>query len=100
VPKDVPVSQFWSLIVYDDSTGAFIYTPTERVGLSMYDVPNMKNNDDGSVDLYFGPAASAGCEANWIPPQGKRPLPVLRLYGAQQGFWDKSFKMPDVELID
>ena len=33
-PKDVPVGQFWSLIVYDDATGAFIYSPTDRVGLS------------------------------------------------------------------
>ena len=26
----------------------------------------LKTNADGSVDLYFGPAAPAGLESNWI----------------------------------
>ena len=100
-PKDVPVGQFWSLIVYDDATGAFIYSPTDRVGLLSYDVPKMKRNDDGSVDLLLrGQRPTAGFEANWIPTEGKQPIPVLRLYGAQQAFWDKTFKLNDVELVE
>ncbi len=99
VPKNVPVKQFWALIVYDRATWAFIYNPLDRVGLSSYDMPNMKVNADGSVDLFIGPEAPEGFESNWIPTQGKRPLPVMRIYGGGDAFWDKSFLMPDLELV-
>lgn len=99
VPKDVPVESFWALIVYDVNTSAFIYTPEGRLGLSSRDKGSMKLNADGSVDLYFGPKAPKGLESNWIPTRGKAPLPVMRLYGPQQAFWDKTFKLPDIELV-
>src|SRR5262245_56847719 len=99
VPKDVPVKQFWALIVYDFATWAFIYNPLERNGLSSYDKPNMKLNADGSVDLFIGPDAPKGMESNWIPTQGKRPFPIMRIYDGDEAFWDKSFKMPDLELV-
>jgi len=59
----------------------------------------MKANDDGSVHLYVGPKAPAGLESNWIPTRGKTPYLWLRLYGPDEAFWSKSFKMPDVELV-
>jgi hypothetical protein len=96
VPKDVPVSQFWSLIIYDTATWAFIYNPLERPGLSSRQLDTLKKNADGSVDLYFGPKAPKGLESNWIPTEGKVPMPLLRLYGAQDAFWNKTFEMPDV----
>ena len=76
-----------------------IYNPLDRVGLCTYDKPNMKVNADGSVDLYFGPKAPKWLESNWIPTQGKRPIPVMRFYGGTEEFWNKSFKLPDVELL-
>jgi len=30
----------------------------------------------------------------------RRRLPVLRVYGGTEKFWDKSWKMPDVELVE
>jgi hypothetical protein len=99
VPKDMPVGQFWALIVYDQATYAFIYSPLSRVGLSSRDKPSMKLNDDGSVDLYFGPKAPGGLESNWIPTQGHVPCPITRLYGPEEAFWNKTFKLPDVELV-
>jgi hypothetical protein len=99
LPKDVPVKQFWSLIVYDRETYSFIYSPQMLPGLSTFDLPNMKTNDDGGVTLYFGPEAPDGLESNWIPTEGKRPFPVMRFYGGTKEFWDKSWTMPDVELV-
>jgi hypothetical protein len=99
MPAKVPVKQFWSLIVYDLETVAFIYSPEERAGLSSHDLPKMKKNDDGSVTLYFGPKAPKGLESNWIPTSGKKPLPVVRMYGGEEAFWDKSWEMPDVKLV-
>jgi hypothetical protein len=59
----------------------------------------MKRNQDGSVDLYFGPKAPDGLESNWIPTEDKEPCLWLRLYGPEEAFWNKSFEMPDVELV-
>lgn len=99
VPKDVPVSQYWFLNVYDAATFAFIYNPIGRTGLSSFDTKTMKMNSDGSVTLYIGQKAPTGLESNWIPTQGKKPLPIFRLYGAQDAFFDKTFKLPDFELV-
>jgi hypothetical protein len=100
MPAKVPVKDFWSLIVYDLETVAFIYSEQNVIGLSSaIDLPNMKKNDDGSVTMYFGPKAPEGLESNWIPTAGKKPFPVVRIYGGTEKFWDKSWKMPDVELV-
>lgn len=99
VPKDIPAKQFWSLTIYDRATWAFIMSPSGRVGLGTFDLSTMKTNADGSVDVYFGPNAPAGLASNWIPTMGKEPYPWLRLYGPGDAFWNKAFKMPDVELV-
>ena len=59
----------------------------------------MQKNADGSVDVYIGPKAPVGLQSNWIPTLGKEPYIWLRLYGPEEAFWNKSFKMPDVELV-
>ena len=100
MPAEVPVEQFWSLIVYDLETFAFIYNPHERAGLSSFDLPNLEANSDGSVTLYFGPEPPEGHESNWIPTEGKRPMPTIRFYGGTEEFWNRSWQMPDVELVD
>jgi hypothetical protein len=100
VPKDVPARQFWSLTMYDRATWAFVNNPLDRAGLGSFNKDQMKMNVDGSVDLYVGPNAPAGLEANWIPTMGKEPYLWLRLYGPEDAFWDKSFKMPDLELVN
>jgi len=98
-PVDMPVKQFWSLTIYDFYTMAFIYTKEGRQGISSYHLDKLNKNDDGSVTLYFGPKAPVGLENNWIPTAGKRPIPFVRFYGAADAFFDKTFKMPDVELV-
>ena len=98
-PVDMPVKQFWSLTIYDFYTMAFIYNKDDRHGISSYDLEKLKKNDDGSVTLYFGPKAPEGLENNWIPTEGKKPSLFVRFYGATDAFFDKTFKMPDVELV-
>ena len=99
VPEDVPVSQFWSLTIYDMETWAFIYTPEERPGLSSRDRDKMRLNDDGSVTLYFGPEAPEGYENNWISTGGKIPFPLFRFYGPEEAIFNKTFVLNDVELV-
>jgi hypothetical protein len=100
VPADMPAKQFWSLTLYDHATWSFIINPLGRSGLSSLDTEQLQVNDDGSVDIYFGPDEPAGHASNWLPTQGKRPYVWLRLYGPDTAFWDKSFVMSDFELLD
>jgi hypothetical protein len=100
VPKDVPARQFWSLTMYDNATWNFIANPLKRNGLSSLQKDTMKANADGSVDLYFGPKAPVGYESNWLPTMGKKPYLWFRLYAPGEAFWNKSFKLPDVELAN
>jgi hypothetical protein len=100
VPKDVPAREFWSLTMYDRRTWAFVNNPLDRAGLGSLNKDTMKVNPDGSFDLYVGPNAPAGLESNWIPTMGKEPYLWFRLYGPEETFWNKSFKMPDVELVN
>jgi hypothetical protein len=100
VPRDIPAKQFWSLTMYDRATWAFVNNPLDRAGLGSFNMDQMKVNADGSVDLYFGPNAPAGLETNWLPTMGKEPYLWLRLYGPEDAFWTKTFKMPDVELVN
>jgi hypothetical protein len=55
-------------------------------------------NADGSVDLYFGPVAPAGQENNWVQTvPGKSWLTIFRLYGPLAPWFDKSWKLNDIE---
>lgn len=100
VPKDMPTKQFWSITVYDNATWAFLDNPLQRSGLGSFNKEKMIVNNDGSTDVYFGPAAPEGMERNWIPAMDKKPYVWLRLYGPDEPFWNKSFVMPDVERLD
>jgi hypothetical protein len=100
VPKDVPVKQFWALTVYDRATFSFIYAPDRRTTLSSYDLSTMKPNPDGTVSIFVGSKPPVGMESNWINTTGKRPMPMFRFYGPGKSLNDKTFKMPDFEMID
>jgi len=100
VPAKMPVRQFWALTVYDRATMPFLYSATNRTTLSSYDLGTMKKNADGGVTIYVGPEAPQGLDSNWIPTSGKRPLPAMRFYGGTQELNDKTFKLPDFELVE
>lgn len=98
VPPHVPASQFWASTVYDTESCAFI-RESLKIELSSYN-KEMNKNTDGSVDIYYGPKAPPGKEKNWIyTVPGKKWFTIFRLYGPQQSFFDKTWKMGDVEKI-
>lgn len=104
VPADVPAREFWSAIVYDADTKAFACVgpceqATNAVGLSSFNKPDMKQNADGSVDIYFGPSAPAGFEKNWVTTAGNSFFLIFRLYGPEKPFFDRSWKLPEVERV-
>ncbi|MFJ4193486.1 DUF1254 domain-containing protein [Pseudomonas sp. NPDC089534] len=100
VPAQMPVKQFWAFTVYNRDNNAFIYSDSGRTTLSSYDLDSMKKNVDGSTTIYLGPKSPEGLESNWIPTAGKRPLPAMRFYGGTEALNNKTFKLPDIELVE
>ena len=99
VPKDVPAKDFWSVIVYSMKTKGFIRDMSE-IGLATRDEKNMKVNEDGSFDIYFGPEAPNGYENNFIPTGGEDFFLLFRLYGPTSKDFFKTWKLNDVELLE
>lgn len=73
-----PVKGFWSLTMYD-ADFFFVTNPLNRYSISARQ--KLKENADGSVDLYIqNESPGADKESNWLPaPKGKFQL-MLRLY--------------------
>jgi len=99
VPADVPVDKFWSAIVYSQKTKSFIANPLNRIGLDSYDKSKLKTNPDGSVDIYFGNKAPEGYESNWLPSAGEDFFVIFRLYGPAKSVYERTWKLPDIELV-
>lgn len=98
VPANVPAKQYWSVTVYDYSNACFI-KEAPVISLDSYNTKT-KKNQDGSVDIYFSPNAPKGQENNWVAT-GKegRWFVFFRLYGPDKAFFDKSWKMADIEEV-
>ena len=92
IPANVPAKDFWSIVVYDPQTRS------ELQSSQPYPSRNSRRdqlltNPDGSVDIYFGPSASDGQQANWIETvPGKAWFTVLRLYGPLETWFDKTWR--------
>jgi hypothetical protein len=98
VPFNPPAVNFWSLTVYDAATRCLIDNPQRNADLSSR--KDLIKNNDGSVDLYFGPTAPAGKEKNWVQTlPGKHWFAYMRFYGPTAAYFDKSWKMGDVEKV-
>ena len=87
------------MTVYSLKTSSFFLNST-HLTLSSLD-QEMKRNDDGSVDFYFGPQAPAGKESNWLfTPAGEKWFPWFRVYGPEKAIMDKTWKLPDIEKVN
>ena len=100
VPADAPAKQFWSAIVHDVETGAwFTDLPINKEGIASF-TKGMKKNQDGSVDIYFGPKAPKGKETNWLPTvPGKKFFLIFRFYRPEPSLFNKSWKLNDIEKL-
>jgi hypothetical protein len=97
VPPDVPAKQFWAVTVYDLETAAFFHD-APRVELNFYQ--EMQKNADGSVDVFFGPSAPAGKEANWVyTAPGKQWVSLFRFYGPEKAVFEKTWVLGDLQEV-
>ena len=61
---------------------------------------DLQENDDGSVDLYFGPTAPAGKASNWVQTARKGNFEVIcRLYTPTKALSERSWRLPDIEEV-
>lgn len=98
VPPDAPVDQYWSVTAYDRQTHALIKNMSRASRAS--NASDVQKNADGSVDIFFGPKAPAGKEANWVPTDPKRGFELMfRVYGPKKEFFEKTWVLSDVERV-
>jgi hypothetical protein len=97
VPPDVPVRQYWSATVYDRATHGLVRDMMRASRSSQS--PGLQVNRDGSVDIYFGAAAPANQESNWVPTSSNGEFEVLfRFYGPDKSLFEKkTWRLPDIE---
>ena len=99
LPAPVPARNFWSFMVYDNQTRAFLETDQKTAGVDS-NSPDVKANADGSYTIYFGPMAPKGKEGNWVQTtQGEGWNSLFRLYGPLDPWFDKTWKPGDFELV-
>ena len=89
------------MCVYDPQTRSMLQTNQPYPSKQSQRDTNMIVNEDGSVDLYYGPDAPEGMEVNWTQTvPGKGWFVVLRLYSPTEPWYDKSWRPGEIELID
>ena len=99
VTPNMPMTQFWSVTVYDQATRGLINNRTGRADRSSRD--DLVTNKDGSVDLYFGlDSPPAGMENNHVKTnKGDGFFVYFRLYGPTEPYFEKTWPLSDLEKI-
>jgi hypothetical protein len=100
LPPNPPAKDFWAVTMYDPQTRSQLQTsqPFPTVGSQ---TGGIKKNKDGSYDLYFAPKAPEGYENNWLETiPGKGFFMVLRMYGPEQAWIDKTWRPGEIELVE
>jgi hypothetical protein len=98
LPGPIPAKNFWSFTVYDNQTRSLLPTDQKLAGIDST-VPGVRLNPDGGVTVWFGPAAPAGDEGNWVQTMsGKGYSAALRLYGPLDPWFNQSWRPGDIEL--
>jgi hypothetical protein len=99
VDAHVPAKQFWSVTAYDNESRCFIDNQEEIADRSSR--MDLIKNADGSTDITFGPTAPTGMKKNWIPTiPGKGWFTYFRLYAPTEPYFDRSWKLADIERVE
>ncbi|MDG5499749.1 DUF1254 domain-containing protein [Marinobacter sp. BGYM27] len=99
LPADVPAKLFWAVTAYNVTDGTM--PETEQLMPSTngyYDIPKQ---DDGSIEIWFGPEKPQDVvDAAFIQTIPDRNfLVALRLYGAEDSFYDQTWVPDDIKKM-
>ena len=94
VPPDIPIKNFWSVVVYDALSRSELQNEQPFPSVSGYTDPAI--NADGSVDIHFGPEQPAETH-DWIATvPGRGWFPIFRFYSPTEAYFDKTWKLEDI----
>ena len=97
VPPDIPIKNFWSVVVYDALSRSELQNGQPFPSVSGYTDPAI--NADGSVDIAFGPEQPAAAP-NWIATvPGRGWFPIFRFYSPTEAYFDKTWKLEDITAV-
>ena len=100
MPPNPPAETFWSVVVYDVNTR----TPIVNAGWNAVagSRTGLVANGDGSTTIHFSPEKPAGVkDSNWIQTNaGEGWFAYLRFYGPTQAFFDQSYPLQDIRLVE
>jgi hypothetical protein len=98
LPKHVPVKNFWSVIAYNSADSCW-FKNQPKAGVASSD-KGVRVNVDGTIDIYFGPKAPAGKQANWVPTTPNKSYWLFfRFYGPEPAVFTKTWQLPDLEQV-
>jgi hypothetical protein len=99
LPPNIPAKNFWSFTLYDNQTRSMLQTDQQFPSVNSTD-KGVMTNPDGSVDVWFGPTAPKGHEANWVQTvPGKGWNTLFRLYGPLEPWFDKTWRLGEFEEV-
>jgi len=101
LPADIPARLFWAVTLYNVTDGTMPETPTQLIpGRNGFEDTEL--NEDGSIDLYFGPTQPEGvADLNWVQTLENRNFLVgLRIYGSAVEFFDQTWRPDDVVKVN
>ena len=100
IPPNPPAKDFWALTMYDNQTRSQLQT-VQRFPTVGSQTEGLRQNADGSYDIYFGPKPPQGYENNWLATvPGKGWFVALRMYGPLEPWIEKTWRPSEIELVE
>jgi hypothetical protein len=99
LPPNAPAALFWAVTAYNVTDGTM--PETKQLLPSTNGYYNIPKQSDGSIEIWFGPEKPGDVvDAAFIQTiPGRNYLIALRLYGAEDAFYDQSWKPDDVVKV-
>jgi len=99
IPANPPAKDFWALTMYDNQTRSMLQT-SQAFPTVGSQTKGLKQNEDGSYDIYFAPKPPKGYENNWLETvPGKGWFVALRIYGPLEPWIEKTWRPGEIELV-
>jgi len=100
IPANPPAKDFWALTMYDNQTRSMLQT-NQKFPTVGSQTEGLKQNADGSYDIYFAPKPPKGFENNWLATvPGKGWFVALRMYGPLEPWIEKTWRPGEIELVE
>lgn len=92
-----PVTEFWSLTMYDD-TANLVINPINRYAIGNRS-QQLVYNENGGLTIYVGNQRPEDVESNWLPAPERDFVMLLRLYGPSQAAIEQTWMPPSVMAL-